>query len=418
MSAEDDYRNFTRDELIDEIDSLKKQLYGPTQETEPECNGDGFIETSAEILSDFLDEIEAYVYIKNRQGRYLFVNRQMEKAFGISRDTLSDRIISDHDFFDESAVEELRQNDHAVMEAGRSLEFEELGKSNPQGPNKEVISKAFLCLKSPLKSKAGEIVGICGISHDITERKATEAQLCQAMQKLELANQFRDKLISIIAHDIRSPIGSLSALLNDSYASKEDITDSDFEDISHILKYSQALLEDLLTWAKGQSAAISVDQSPLSARELITKSIELNQFPAYQKQITLLNELDSDYYVIGEENMIIAVVRNLISNAIKFTPGGGAVRVNCRAIDDEVIFEVCDTGIGMEEATRKTLFDIRKNITLTCGTDGEPGSGIGLMLCKDFVQCCHGQIGVDSQPGAGSRFWFTLKATDAPNSSP
>ena len=170
---------------------------------------------------------------------------------------------------------------------------------------------------------------------------------------------------------------------------------------------SHNLLQNLLQWSRAQTGKIEFKPNRISLPDSVSENIELLLLAAQKKQIELTADIDSGIFVMAYEDMINSILRNLITNAIKFTLKGGMESVSDEIKENLVEINVKDTGVGMDENTRKKLFRLDETQT-TAGTDNEAGTGLGLVLCKEFVERHGGQIRVESEPGNGSKFVFTL----------
>jgi signal transduction histidine kinase len=233
----------------------------------------------------------------------------------------------------------------------------------------------------------------------------------RSARKLEELNATKDKLFSIIGHDLKGPLNSLtsfsSLLLNHiDKISKEEIKILS-QDIDKSLKNLFTLLENLLEWSRSQTGSIDFIPENFDLADVLNENEILLKVQAQNKKITVVNENILDLPVSLHRNSINTVVRNLLSNAIKFTPEGGKVTLNAEASGKNYIISISDTGVGMSEVAIQKLFKIgTKHSTL--GTAKEKGTGLGLILCKDFVEKNGGTINVESKEGEGSRFYFTV----------
>ncbi len=230
-------------------------------------------------------------------------------------------------------------------------------------------------------------------------------------RKLQELNATKDKLFSIIGHDLKGPLNSLSSfsflLVNhlDSI-SKEEIKMLSL-DIDKSLKNLFSLLENLLEWSRSQTGAIDFTPEEFDLAEVLKECEVLLNGQAQNKKITIRNENRNELPVKAHRHSIETVVRNLLSNAIKFTPTDGNIILNTREIENQFEISVIDTGVGMSQTVIQKLFQLgTKHSTL--GTAKEKGTGLGLILCKEFVEKNGGTIGVESKEGEGSRFYFTV----------
>jgi signal transduction histidine kinase len=217
----------------------------------------------------------------------------------------------------------------------------------------------------------------------------------------------KDKLFSIIAHDLKNPIGNIlivSDLLANSVKS-HDVEGSE-EMISIIgsqAKDTLTLLETLFEWAKAQTGQINFSPEMLNLEAIVEHLFEIYETAAKIKGISLICELPSEISVLADENMLHAILRNLISNAIKFTSQGGSIHISAINKSDCTEISVADNGIGMDLDTQDSLFQIGAN-TPRYGTANEKGTGLGLIICKEFIEKHGAQIAITSEPGEGSRF--------------
>ncbi len=246
---------------------------------------------------------------------------------------------------------------------------------------------------------------------DITDRKIAEQIIKENEVKLKELNATKDKLFSIIAHDLRSPF---NCILGFSELLKGKLKESD---ISHYEQYGTminssakstlVLLDNLLNWAKSQTGQISFNPQKIRLSSCIGEIIDLTNSQAKIKNITIKDIKSIEYEVFADENFLRLILQNLISNAIKFTHQGGEIKIGVTLSEDQVEITVSDTGIGMNEEKVASLFKIASNNT-TRGTANEKGSGLGLVLCKEFVEKQGGTIWVESVEGKGTDFKFTL----------
>lgn len=257
----------------------------------------------------------------------------------------------------------------------------------------------------------GNPLSTIGSVQDITESKLAENLLFEQKKQLQELNATKDKFFSIIGHDLRSPfagiIGFSDFLLKNLKILSVAETDKYVGVINSSVKNTLDLLDNLLLWSKSQTGKISFSPKKIVLASIIREVITASNSIAKIKNISLnLNKAD-EFDVYADENMLLIILRNLISNAIKFTEMGGHVNISLRSIDKQVEITISDDGVGMSDEIRESLFDISSNVT-TIGTADEKGSGLGLVLCKEFVLKHGGSIWVESEEGKGSDFKFTL----------
>ncbi len=244
---------------------------------------------------------------------------------------------------------------------------------------------------------------------DISKRKQVEEQLQRVVAE-------KDKLFAIIAHDLRSPligfVGVARLLANNGAEWSPDKLQNVFlsmKDSSETLFY---LLENLLEWSTLQRGELKYEPVELDGEDLVKDNKVLAQTLAYQKSVTLQCEVPRGLKVFADRNMLNTVLRNLISNAVKFSNPGGNVTIAAKQGTDTVTISVRDNGIGMDQDVIDHIFSIDHK-TSHPGTRGEKGFGLGLSLCKEFVEKLGGQIRVESHPGQGSKFSVTLPLSES-----
>jgi signal transduction histidine kinase len=247
------------------------------------------------------------------------------------------------------------------------------------------------------------------------EQQAIEARLIkeeieEKNEELKKAGASKDKFLGIIAHDLKNPIGNicgLSGLLVKETSINEEDKQQMIELINKSILHTHRLLEDLLDWARAQSNAISFTPTLHQVYEIVQKELGAMRHMADKKSISIENNISSDFQIFTDQNMFETIIRNLVSNAIKFTPLNGKISVDGKIIqqDSKVYAElsVIDNGVGMELSKLSRLFKISENIS-TSGTANEEGTGLGLLLCKEFMDIHNGKIVVSSKPDEGSVF--------------
>jgi PAS domain S-box-containing protein len=259
--------------------------------------------------------------------------------------------------------------------------------------------------------KDDKLVELKGVIIDITNRKQAELTLKKNEIRLHQLNADKDRFISILSHDLKNPFNNLLGL---SEVLTEDIRKLDIDEIETLANQINTtarntfnLLEDILTWVRAQQGEIPFKPQNLSFTDICKNILETLNLNAKAKNITI-NCLTTDHQIVFADNdMLKTVMRNLVSNAIKFTNKGGAININAKENPENVTISISDNGIGIKPDDLKKLFNISEFITTT-GTAKETGTGLGLLLCKEFVEKHGGKIWVESVYGKGSEFKFTL----------
>ncbi len=245
----------------------------------------------------------------------------------------------------------------------------------------------------------------------INDLKQKNEQINQQSKMLKETNATRDKLYSVIAHDLRSPFNSIvgfsDLLLENDKNYEPDHSREIVSLINTTAKHTFSLLENLLAWTQMQTGEIHFNPKNLRIHLLIREIIDVLESSAQIKNITLKYTASEKIEIRADPAMLQIIIRNLIQNAIKFTHRGGEIDIKTTTMDNKVIIVIEDNGVGMNDDTQKRLFKKRSNPS-NDGTENEKGSGLGLILCKEFVKAHNGKILVESNVGEGSIFMVTL----------
>ncbi|GEM_PF-2762638 len=264
----------------------------------------------------------------------------------------------------------------------------------------------------PLKS--GNQMYLCILQRDLTDRKKAEMALKKSEEKLKELNATKDKFFSVIAHDLKSPfntINDFSQLLLNSIKDSDCHTSEKY--VETIINSSQSayrLLNNLLTWATNELGMIPFNPVNLALQRVVEDVAVLLRSSANLKEITIYNKVSIYEMIFADENMLRIILQNLVSNAIKYTSKGGSIFIDSVQADTVVTVKVTDNGVGIKPEALGKLFDIA-NIQTTRGTEEEGGTGLGLLICREFVEKHRGKIGAESEPGNGSTFWISLPVT-------
>ena len=294
-----------------------------------------------------------------------------------------------------------------------------IGKSEVKGiesgwmlPNEKniFVRESIKCIYD----SSNEMTGFEGTIEDITEKRNAETALQESETRLRKLNATKDKFFSIIAHDLKNPFNNL---LNLSMLLKNDFDEMPVSKVKMIHEYLYTtaeqgfdLLQNLLEWARTQTGTIAWKPTNTTLTDLFESSIELVLPAAQNKSIEIVNLTESkSFSVYADKNMLQTVIRNLLSNAIKFTPHFGQIFLTASVYHEFIQVCIQDNGIGIHQDDLAKLFRIDVNHS-TKGTDNEEGTGLGLILCKEFIERNGGMIWVESQAGKGSKFYFTIPA--------
>ncbi len=248
--------------------------------------------------------------------------------------------------------------------------------------------------------------------HDIAEWKQAEKAIQNTILELEKSNSEKEKFFSILAHELKSPFLGLLGLTGIMDIDSNKLSLEEFKLYSSAVHKSMEnlykLIENLLEWAKLQNGSIAFSPQELCLFDVFLESKESIKLRALQKGITIINEIPENYKIYADEKMISSVFGNLLCNAVKFTQKNRRIIVRAKEREDGMMeISVKDTGIGIPRDLVGKLFTLGEDVGRE-GTDNEPSTGLGLMLCKDFVEKHGGKIWVESKENYGSTFYFTL----------
>ncbi len=262
----------------------------------------------------------------------------------------------------------------------------------------------------PISINEGDI-SVIGVYQDITDRRRAEEELIEREENLRELNSTKDTFISVLSHDLRSPFTSILGfsdilLENIEHADRQKIH-KQVEIIRDQASTTLRLLDDVLSWAKVQSGKMLYNPIPIAFPVVCSAVLDNLRAYAEEKNICVDCSEMSDIELFADENMLQVVLRNLISNAIKFTPYGGRVQIAASKEQGFAKITVSDSGIGIDSSNIPKLWDLTRHHS-TEGTAGERGTGYGLVLCKELVEKLGGNIWAESAPGRGSDFIFTL----------
>jgi PAS domain S-box-containing protein len=353
------------------------------------------------LLSDsIINSLPGVFYLLDDKGELLRWNKNLEKVSGYTEKEMQK--LTAFSFF--------RDFDHELI-AKKMGDVFTLGKSEVEAHLLTKHGDQILYLFTGTKITVNDQPCIIGVGIDIQLRKEAELAIQQYSDELQELNARKDKFFSIIAHDLRSPIAGLMGLTR---MLSLKYLDMDMKEIGQTSKYINKvsnnfynLVNNLLEWSKVQIGNYSFKPTVFNLKDL-TEDIHLLLNENFkEKQIHFHNELGNEVSIYADHYMVHSVLQNLFSNAIKYTKPGGQIYISSTQEKGMVKVKVLDTGIGMAPIQMQQLFKIEKQQS-TKGTEGEPGTGLGLFLCKEFIQKHGGYITVESQPDTGTTFWFTL----------
>jgi PAS domain S-box-containing protein len=372
------------------------------------------IRESEEKYHMLFELIPSGITIANIKGEIIESNLESERLLGMPRDRHSKMRIDSADW-------KIIQPDHSPMPVS------EFASTKALNENRVVANVEMGIVKKDgqvtwLNVSAAPFpvrdLGIIVVYTDITRRVEAEMKLQEhdremeeMVRELKVLNNTKDKFFSIMAHDLKNPFGSL--LGASEYLYKE-INNQDIDKsrkLSKILYHSSKnaydILANLLEWSRSQSGSMEYSPARINLFEIANKNVLLASAQAAEKEIDIELKVKQDFECEADPNMLNTIIRNLLTNAIKFTPEGGKVILDASRNKKEAVISVKDTGTGIPEGDLDKLFRIDVKFVNT-GTNNEKGTGLGLILCREFIEYHGGKIWVESNPGEGSTFYFTL----------
>ncbi len=357
------------------------------------------LRNSNELLSLFIKQSPIYAFIKkvtSVESRIVYVSDNYHNMVGVKASEMIGKTVAE--LFDPYFAKQIMEEDWCVVQSGKITRVEQ-----------KYNNRIYDTIKFPITLDDKNL--LAGYSIDITDHVNSSFTIQEQNRELQKMNNDKDVFISILAHDLKNPF---NALLGFSSLLVENIRRYDIDKIEKHLKLininshkAYNLLEDILLWTRTQSGKISYEPQSIDLNEISTEVVENINLSAINKSIRIEWLNQKEISLFADKNMLTTILRNLLSNAVKFTNWGGLITVIAETSGNWATITVKDNGIGMDENKRSQLFDFTQKSS-TSGTGGEPGTGFGLLLCKDFVEKHGGTIWVESEYGKGSSFMFTI----------
>lgn len=360
---------------------------------------------SKQKYRDLVELLPETIYEADFSGKIIYLNDAGLKLFGYTNKDLKTEILLDQLVAPES-FDNMHQHIEIIygfVKANRTLMtgITKKGKTFPMSIHTVPVTVNNKC------------TGTRGVIIDMTEQKRFEEQLHKNAEDLQALNTSKDKFFSIIAHDLRSPFTSFlgfTEILDEEF---DTLPEAELKSIVSLMRGSALnlyqLLENLLEWSLLHREITQFEPRVTQLLPLVESCEEVIIHSARKKEITLKTEIPGDLMVVADTHMLMTIIRNLLTNAVKFTHKGGHVSVAAYTSGEQIVtVAVNDTGIGISADLIGKIFRIDSN-NKTKGTEGEVSTGLGLILCKEFVEKHGGEIWVESEEGKGSTFFFTLK---------
>ncbi|NOZ33681.1 MAG: PAS domain S-box protein [Chlorobi bacterium] len=354
-------------------------------------------------LSEIVKQSTISILTTDNKGNIDYVNPYFSEVFGYTEAEVlgkNPRILKSG-----LTPEETYKNLWKTIKKGETWRGEFINKTK-NGRKNWVNSTIF-----PLKNQLNNVINYIAFIEDISERKKMQELLEENELKLKESNETKDKFLSIIAHDLKNPFGAIMSLSELLYQNFKKYDETKKENLIRLIsegaKNTYNLLENLLTWARSQKGEIKFLPETLIINKIISENISLLSDLTAKKNISVIFESNQEITGFVDFNMLNFIIRNLFTNAIKFTPKDGHIKFSLEKSDKKITVCIEDTGTGMDKDQIDSLFKIEQTSSQR-GTENETGTGLGLILCKDFIGFHKGKIRVQSELGKGSTFCIEI----------
>ncbi len=356
-----------------------------------------------------------WIWEVDNEGLYTYVNPIVKEVMGYDPEEIIGKKYF-YEFFAEKDKEQLTKQAFDTFK--RQVKFKDYINTNKHKDGREIILSTS---GVPVYNAENKMIGYRGIDVDITKRKRDEEEIKLKNEELNKINSEKDKFFSIIAHDLRSPLNGFVNLTELMSLRTSEFTTEEITKYSKLLHNSglnlSNLLDNLLKWSMMQRGTLACRLQNLNINTLIQDNIDSISTKALQKEIEIRYLSNTSICVLADKNMTDTVLRNLLTNAVKFTYRGGKIDISFFELNESTIqLSIRDNGVGISESDIKRLFLVNEKVS-SLGTEDEPSSGLGLLLCKEFIEKQNGQIWVESEIGKGSVFSFTLQKITEPTNS-
>ena len=348
------------------------------------------------------EKVSDIIYVVTLDSKVKFLNKSIEQIF-------------------DTSIEEIENNnfDHMMLPKDKKL-AQKLKEERLSGKN-SVFEHGFTtpngklvyleCSATPIYDEKNEIIGSLGIARDITEKKKREIEINDKNEELESLVKTKDKFLSVIAHDLRDPfnilIGYSDLILNQIELIEKDQIKNYVQSMNNSANNGFNLLKNLLDWSRAEANKIVYNPTGVNLSQIVDFIIQNLKYTAQNKNIRIKSDYKDNIIVFSDENMIKTVLRNLISNAIKFSYKNSDIHVQIVEEKLQYIIKIVDNGIGISKEDQHKLF-IPNSTFSQKGTSNEKGTGLGLTICKEFISKWNGRIWVESELGEGSTFSFSI----------
>lgn len=383
--------NPTYEELIIENEYLKNILSEKT-------NFENSLVEKNELLSLFIKESPVYAFIKDvtdTESKVIYASENYENMIGVKGSDMVGKNM--HELFPKEFADKFTADDYTVVTQGKVLHLDE-----------DMNNRNYTTIKFPINIGGKQL--LAGYTIDITDRKKIEEDIKNKNIELNNLNNNKDKFISILAHDLKSPFNSLlgfsDLLLDNVHKYDTEKIKDQLIIIRRAINQAYILLEDLLIWSKTQAGKLPFEQEPVKFTDTCQEVLGQMKCQADTKNINLYYFESESIILNADKNMLKTILRNLLSNAIKFSNHNSEIKLFSLKKDNNAVITVSDKGNGLSPEKQDALWS--NNYSLAGSDNDMNRNGFGLVLCKEFVEKHGGKIWVETKPGKGSDFKFTL----------
>ncbi len=365
---------------------------------------------TAEFYSQIIDSLQDYsIFTMDKEFMINSWSAGSTKIFNYE----TEEVIGKH--FEIIFTEEDKKNGIPAKEIASALELGRATDNRWHITKDKSLFYAF-GLVFPLTGLDGELLGYVKILRDLTERKHSEDAIKKYVTDLEVLNTHKESVLAILSHDLRSP---LSAIISTAKYLRENFHKMKPEAVQEMLDLlyksstdELAMLDYLVEWARIKYASEIFSPSKIELIKYVENVFETLNETASLNAINLHHEIEENTRVFADSKMLLSIIQNIVSNAIKHTQKGGTINISAKKKEDKIIVEIKDTGSGMSKEILNKLFTPQMK-TLSLAREENKGAGIGLLLVKGFLEKNNGEIWVESMEGSGSTFYFTLPCEES-----
>lgn len=363
------------------------------------------------LFQELMDNVPDVIYFKDKKGKLIYVNKAHARGLGLEPGQVAGK--SDFDFFPRDRAMMMAKDDRMVMEKGKPIIDKVERATRPDGVDNYVSTT-----KVPRFDEKGRIIGLIGITRDITHRQQLEAlrrqgeKMKKQLESLREIDRLKTDFISVVSHELRTPLAiakeavtlALDGVKGELNPSQKNILQKAKDSTERLNK----IIEELLEISRIEKGKIRLCYSLINIKDLIKELIEHFNRIALEKRIVLSYKFFNRHLnIFVDAERLTQILINLIDNALKFTEEGGSVQVEVKIFEDKVRFGVIDTGVGISKQDQQKIFDRFLQVSNTAAGKNR-GIGLGLSIVKELVKIINGDIWVDSIPGVGSKFYFTI----------